>query len=56
MRVLREVDMGLRDQISGPPEGWRSAVKIVAILFAMTEGQIGRPLRCLRKARDNGQC
>ena len=39
------VDMGLPDQISGPPRGLRSAAMSVAILRVIMEGQSGLPPR-----------
>ena len=41
----RVEDSSFPDHISGPPRGWRSAVRRVAMLRAITEGQRGRPPR-----------
>ena len=53
---VREEDISFPDHISGPPRGWRSAVRRVAILRAITDEQRGLPLRCEWKASSNGQC
>ncbi len=52
----RVEDIPFPDHISGPPRGLRSAVRRVAILRAITEGQRGRPPRWEWKASSNGQC
>ena len=41
----REEDISFPDHIYGPPRGWRSAVRRVGMLRAITEGQRGRPPR-----------
>ncbi len=41
----RVKDSSFPDHISGPPREWRSAVRRVAMLRAITEGQRGRPSR-----------
>jgi hypothetical protein len=38
-------DCSLPDHVSGPPRGWRSAVRRVAMLRAITQGQRGLPPR-----------
>ena len=43
---VRDREISFPDHISGPPRGWRSAVIRVAILRAITDGQIGLPPRC----------
>ena len=48
--------ISLSDHISGPPSGWRSAVRRVAMLRAIIDGQRGRPPRWEWKASSNGQC
>ncbi len=52
----RVEDISFPDHISGPPRGWRSAVRRVAMLWAITEGQRGRPPRWEWKASYKGQC
>ena len=53
----RVEDFSFHDHISGlPSRGWRSAVRRVAMLRAITEGQRGRPPRWEWKASSNGQC
>jgi hypothetical protein len=42
---VREEDISFPEHISGPPRGWRSAVRRVAMLRAMTDGQSGLPPR-----------
>ena len=42
---VREKEISFPDHISGPPRGWRSAVRRVAILRAITDGQRGLPPR-----------
>ena len=54
--AVRDREISFPDHISGPPRGWRSAVRRVAILRAITDGQIGLPPRCEWKASSNGQC
>ena len=49
-------EISFPDHISGPPRGWRSAVRRVAILRAITDGQIGLPPRYEWKASSHGQC
>ena len=56
IEVDRVEDISFPDHISGPPSGWRSAVRRVAMLRAITEGQRGRPPRWEWKASSNGQC
>ena len=56
IEVVREEDISFPDHISGPPRGWRSAVRRVAMLRAMTDGQSGLPPRWEWKASSNGQC
>ncbi len=51
---VREEDISFPDHISGPPRGWRSAVRRVAMLRAMTDGQIGLPPRWEWKESSNG--
>jgi hypothetical protein len=51
-----EKEISFPDHISGPPRGWRSAVRRVAILQAISDGQRGLPPRCEWKASSNGQC
>ena len=53
---VREEDISFPDHISGPPRGWRSAVRRVAMLRAMTDGHSGLPPRWEWKASSNGQC
>ena len=53
---VREKEISFPDHISGPPRGWRSAVRRVAILRAITDGQRGLPPQCEWKASSNGQC
>ena len=53
--VDRVEDISFPDHISGPPRGWRSAVRRVAMLRAITEGQRGRPPRWEWKASSNGK-
>ena len=53
---VRDREISFPDHISGPPRGWRSAVIRVAMLRAITDGQIGLPPRCEWKASSNGQC
>jgi hypothetical protein len=52
----RVEDISFHDNISGPPRGRRSAVRRVAMLRAITEGQRGRPPRWEWKASSNGHC
>ena len=47
-------DISFPDHISGPPRGWRSAVRRVAMLRAIMEGQRGRSPRREWKASFNG--
>jgi hypothetical protein len=56
IRVERLVEIWFPDQISGPPVGCRSAVKIVAIFLATIEGQSGDPPLREWKASSKGQC
>jgi hypothetical protein len=53
---VREADISFPDHISGPPRGCRSAVRRVAMLRAMTDGQSGLPPRWEWNASSNGQC
>ncbi len=53
---VRDRQISFPDHISGPPRGWRSAVRRVAILRAITDGQRCLPPRCEWKASSNGQC
>jgi hypothetical protein len=53
---VREKEISFLDHISGPPRGWRLAVRREAILRAITDGQRGLPPRCEWKASSNGQC
>ncbi len=53
---VREEDISFPGHISGPPRGRRSAVRRVAMLRAMTDGQIGLPPLWEWKASSNGQC
>jgi hypothetical protein len=39
--VITVVDIGLPNQISGPPSGWRSVAISVSMLRAIMEGQNG---------------
>ena len=39
MDVISVIDIGLSNQISGPPRGWRFAELSVAILWAIMKGQ-----------------
>jgi hypothetical protein len=43
---VREKEISFPDHISGPPRGWRSAVRRVAILRAIADRQRGLPPRC----------
>ena len=43
------------DKISGPPVGWRSVVRRVAMFLAIIEGHSGNPLFREWKASSNGQ-
>ena len=43
MTIVSAIEIGLSDQISGPPRGCRSAAISVAMLRAMMEGQSGVP-------------
>jgi hypothetical protein len=52
----RVEDISLPDHISGPPRGWRSAVRRVAMLRAITERHGGHPPRWEWKASYKGQC
>ena len=49
-------DISFPDHISGPPRGWRSAVRRLTMLRAITEGQRGRPPQLEWKTSSNGQC
>ncbi len=51
---VREEEVSFPGHISGPPRGWRSAVRRVAMLRAITDGQRGLPPRCEWKASSNG--
>ncbi len=51
-----EEDSSLPDHIFVPPRGWRSAVRRVAMLRAIAEGQRGLPPRREWKASSKGQC
>jgi hypothetical protein len=42
--VEKLVEIWFPDLIFAPPEGWRSAVRRVAMLLATIEGQSGDPL------------
>jgi len=42
---VSEEEISFPDHISGPPSGWRSAVRSVAMLRAMTEEHRGFPPR-----------
>ena len=42
--VERLVEIWFPDQIFGPPVGWRSAARRVAMFLAIIEGQSGDPL------------
>ncbi len=53
---VRDREISFPDHISGPPRGWRSAARRVAILRAITDGQRGLPPRCEWKASSNGPC
>ena len=56
MEEISEEEISFPDHISGPPRGWRSAVRSVAMLRAITEGHMGLPPRWEWKASSNGQC
>ncbi len=58
MRIeeVREKEISFPDHFSGPPRGWRSAMRRVAILRAITDGQRDLPPQCEWKASSNGQC
>ncbi len=56
IKEVREEDISFPDHISGPPSGWRSAVRRVAMLRAMNDGHSGLPPRWEWKANSNGQC
>ena len=43
---VRDREISFPDHISGPPRGWRSAVRRVAILRAIADGQRDLPPRC----------
>jgi hypothetical protein len=52
---VREEDISFPDHISGPSRGWRSAVRRVAMLRAITDGQSGLPPRWEWMASSNGK-
>ena len=43
IRDERLDEIGFPDQISGPPKGWRSVVRIVAMFLAIVERHSGSP-------------
>ena len=55
IRVERLVEIWFPNQISGPPVGWRSVVRRVAMFLATIEGQSGAPLFREWKASSNYQ-
>jgi hypothetical protein len=58
MDVVSVVDIGLPDQILGPPRGRRHVAMNVAILRAIIymERQSGPHPRCVWNASSNGHC
>ena len=56
LRVEREVNIWLPDQISGPFVEWRSAIKRVAMFLGKMEGQRGEPPLSEYYASSKGQC
>jgi len=52
--VERLVKIWFPDQISGPPVGWRSVVRRVAMFLATIEGQSADPLFLEWKTSFNG--
>jgi hypothetical protein len=54
IEVNRVEDSSFLDHISGPPRGWRSVVRGVALLRDIAEGQRGRPPRWEWKASSKG--
>jgi hypothetical protein len=56
IREERLVEIWFPDQISGPPEGWRSAIRRVAMFLAIIEGNVGDPFFREWKASSIGQC
>ncbi len=56
MREEIDVEIPFPDQISGPPVGWRSARKRVAIFRAITDVHTGVRFLSVWKASCMGQC
>ncbi len=52
---VREVEIWLLDQTSGPLVWWRSAMSRIAMFRAITNGQMGRCHFCEWKASYKGQ-
>ncbi len=56
IKEVSEEDISFPGHISGPPRGWRSAVRSVTMLREITEGQKGLPPRWEWKWSSNFQC